>query len=238
MHRKKFLRNQRRKKSQRQTIKKLLRKKKFNEDEFIQLRTQREGRRLTVSHAYVKFTSQLFGGEVVDYNNTDYLHLGSPDIIIGETRQIIEVKSSKTNMKIPTIKIPQVIEYERVERDVGYENHHALWSFNEKNRKSSRLTITHDTSGLLVLSLDVLSSLINPNRDRSLYFGLVLDKHFWHKLLYHPTEGLERLGLDPNNYFIEKKVLEDKKYDLRWKVKPFEMTTIRNKNCRRLEMVC
>jgi len=195
--------------------------------------------RETISHAYVVFTSQLYGGKVVDYDNIHYKKFGDPDVINDKAEQIFEVKSSLHKRRLD-LKINQIMNYERAQKITGFEQYYMIWAFNKRKRKHTRTVITHDTVGLLALSLDILSPLVDPVRDKTkMFFDLGLSKEFWRRLHFHPYEGLEILGLKPRNYCIDKrKRIEGVRFRDKHTVKPFEMTTITNKKLHGLELLC
>jgi hypothetical protein len=195
----------------------------------------------TISHAYVTFTSQLFGGRVTDYDNINYKHLGSPDVVNDDVRpgKVAEVKSSCHEERLP-LRVNQIMNYEKVSESSDYEVHYVIWAYGNKRRKNSHSVITHDTDGLLVLSVDVLSPFVNPIREMPEFLHEIgLAKEFWKRLHFHPVEGLEIMGLDPSDYNIKpRRRVVGKRFRDKWKVKPFEMTTITNKNLRGLELIC
>jgi hypothetical protein len=202
------------------------------------LRVNKDVNRETISHAYVLFTKQLFGGKVTDYDNTNYEHFGNPDIVNDPRKQVYEVKSSFHKRKLD-LKNEQLMRYERIMDEQDYECYYMIWAFDKvRLRKKSSQVIRRDTVGLLAVSTDVLSPILDGlRRETDLFFSVGLRKEFWRRLHFSPREGLQNLGLNPRKYNIEKRAeVYDVKFRNRY-VDPFEMTTIINKKLKGLELM-
>jgi hypothetical protein len=197
----------------------------------------RDMKRETISHAYVVFTSQLFGGKVTDYDNTNYEHFGSPDIVNDPRKQVYEVKSSFYKRKLD-IKNEQLMSYERIVRNHDYECYYMIWALGNKNRKRSSNVVKKDTAGLLAVSVDVLSPILDDlRRNSGLFFSVGLKKEFWKRMHFSPKECLKDLGLNPKDFNIGEWEVYDVKFRKK-NVNPFEMTTITNKKLKGLELLC
>ncbi|MEK6859550.1 MAG: hypothetical protein AABX54_01920 [Nanoarchaeota archaeon] len=199
-----------------------------------------------VGRLFVGLTAEIFGGET-SRNGTNDSEIGNPDILNWERDQAYESKASisSDHHKIK----PKQIEHYRKLLESEFplsspEVYFFLWQ--HKKRGVSQFSgndleknLIKGINRLLVVSFDIIEAgteVWQTTGRNSWGIQYMFRSSERANLTKHPDQELERMGLNPRDYRIERETIPEKQYKYKWWDLPeFNITYILRKGMRGLE---